>query len=396
MPRNADNICAFCGEAISAQSDSREHLIPEAIGGRRRVRGFLHKVCNNEAGRTWDAELARQLRPLSLHFGVKRQKGRTPSLAITTTAGEELILGPKGQLAMAKPKITRTTTAEGFNYQITVGSFAGAREVLEGLKRSHPGIDIDGTMANLQMTTTYPQGAVHFQLDFGNELAGRSLVKSTLALAHQANIPIDSCGDALSYLRQSDGTPCFGYYYVRDLITERPAETPLHCIAIEASPETGLILGYAEYFGIHRAVVCLGRGFAGEPARAVYAIDPRTGTTLDLTIHLAFSADEVEAIYEYKMIPEGAMQEAFGNVFAPALKAQHEAERDRVVREAAKYAFANCGAKEGDMLTEEHMKILSFLFAQRVTPMLLHASGARDQAARRRAAALADHIVRFA
>jgi hypothetical protein len=375
-------ICAICGDKIRPDNDSWEHVLLEAIGGRLRVKELLHESCNNESGRTWDAELAKQLRPLALFFGVKRQSGRTPRLAITTTAGEELILRPNGQLAMAKPKIAQTPTPDGLKYQIAVGSIAGAREVLEGLKRKHPAVDVEATMASLQTAYSYPQGMVHLQLDFGNELAGRSLVKSTLALAHQAGIPIDCCGDALRYLRNDNGAPCFGYYYASDLVAERPEEIPLHCVAIDANSETGLILGYAEYFGIHRAVVCLGRGFAGVPVKAVYALDPRTGTRLKLAVRLDFNAAEIGEIYDYKMIPEDAIQEVFAQVFAPALKAQHEAEKDRVLKEAAEYAMANCGAQIGELLTEEHIKKLSGLFVERLTPLLLHSWG-RYRATRR-------------
>lgn len=197
-----------------------------------------------------------QLRPLALHFGVKRQSGQTRRMLVTTSASEELLMGLRGHLAMAKPVIAKTPTANGTNYQITAGSLESAREVLEGLKRKHPGIDVDAALATGQVRHSYVQGAVKLELGFGGEAAGQSLVKSALALALEAGIPVDRCGDALSYLR-GVGSPCFGYYFVGDLVVERPAATPLHCIAIEANPETGLILGYAEFFGIHRAVAAL-------------------------------------------------------------------------------------------------------------------------------------------
>jgi hypothetical protein len=94
-------------------------------------------------------------------------------------------------------------------------------------------------------------------------------------------------------MRQADAEPCFGYYYFDDLVDGRPSATPLHCVAIDANPETGLILGYVEYFGIHRAVVSLGRDYAGDRLRSVYALDPRTGQTLELAARLDFSVADV-------------------------------------------------------------------------------------------------------
>jgi hypothetical protein len=391
-------ICAICGKVIIEADDSDEHIINRAIGGRRTVRGLLHLACNNGAGRTWDAGLAKQLQPLSLHFDVKRQSGPVPSMPITTTAGEEFVLGPKGQLARrAKPDIKTTPLPGGKkNLLATVGSLPEARQLLEGLKRKNPDIDVETHLAKVKVQRTYPQGAVQLELGFGGELAGRSLVKSALALAHKAGILINDCDDALNYLRRAEGVPCFGYYFVDDLVAGRPAETPLHCIAIEANPATGLILGYAEYFGIHRAVVCLGRGYSGEAVKNVYALDPRTGAELKLSVRLDFGTADVEAIYDYQMDDVAGRQAAFGAVFGPALAAQHQAEWKRVAKEALAYAWANCGASENEMLTEEHKRTISRLFAERVVPFVLHAGGATEESARRRAEAFVDFVIKTA
>jgi hypothetical protein len=47
--------CALCETAITAENDSDEHLIPNALGGRRKVSGFLYRDCNSRTGEAWDA-----------------------------------------------------------------------------------------------------------------------------------------------------------------------------------------------------------------------------------------------------------------------------------------------------------------------------------------------------
>jgi hypothetical protein len=277
-----------------------------------------------------------------------------------------------------------------------VGSTREARQLLQGLKRNNPDIDVEAQLAKVKVERSYPRGAVQFELGFGGELAGRSLVKSVLALAHWAGIPIDVCGDALGYLRMADGLPCFGYYFVDDLIVGRPDATPLHCIAIEANPATSLILGYAEYFGIHRAVACLGRGYSGEAVKRVYALDPRTGAELDLSVRLDFSPTDIEAVYDYKMDDVDGRQAAFGAVFGPALAARHQAEWARVSKEAFDFAWENCGAVEDEMLTSEHRRTIARLYAERVVPFILRSGRSSEQAAKRRAEAYADFVIRTA
>ena len=390
------SVCAYCGGDIAATDDSEEHVIPAAIGGRRTVRGLLHGLCNNRAGHTWDAALEKQLRPLALHFGVKRQRGQTLRMAVTTTAGEAFLLGPGGALDMARPEITRTATPHGENIQVVAGSMGMARQVLEGERRKNPAIDVEATLATAQVRRSYAQGVVRLDLGFGGELAGRSLVKSALALAHDAGLSVDQCGDALTYLRQADGEPCFGYYYTADLVGGRRPDVPLHCVAIEANPRAGLILGYVEYFGTHRAVVCLGRSYTGDAVKSVYALDPRMGDALELTVRLDFDASDIAAIYNYEMDVPTGRQEAFGNVFGPVLRAHQEAERDRVIKDAFDFAWVNCGAVENQVLTPEHLMRIAQLFADRTTSWWRRVTGLDEPTARRHALAYAALVLRSA
>lgn len=339
------------------------------------VRGFICGSCNNNAGRSWDAALASQLHPLSLLFSIRRRRGPIPGLEVATTAGERVVMKPDGSFSPIHPTYSMERTEAGIKIGIRARSLREARKMLSGVKRKYPQIDSDRILAGAQISTTPLQGAVHHQLAFGGEIAGRSIVKSTLALAHLAGVPIDLCHDALSYLRDPARSPCFGYYYASDLLRARPVDMPLHCVSVEANPETGLILGYAEYFGVRRVVVCLGRTYRGDRAEKTYALDPRTGQALDLSVRLEFGASEIAAIFDDRMAPGGAIEEAFAAVMPGALRRRFEMQRERAAKQAAEYAFANCGARLGEILTEEHFKKFVGLFTERMVQFLLRSAG---------------------
>lgn len=366
------SYCAICDTLLSANNDSKEHVITEAIGGRLKVGGFICKSCNNDTGRTWDAKLASQLLPLSHVFGVTRQRGTTPALPITTTTGEKLTMKPDGRFVPSNPSFLKENSVEGVRIKITARTIDEAKKMLVGVQRKYPDTNIERLLANAEFSSSYPTGMVHHQLEFGGEVSGRSIVKSVLALGHYAGISSNLCSDAIQYLRDPAASACFGYYYATDLITNRPVETPLHCVSIKASPETGLILGYVEYFGIQRVVVCLGKSYCGDVVQSSYSIDPRTGTELNLSAQLNFSQSEIDAIYNYEMIPDGAIETAFLAVMPAALEKKFEAERNQVITEATEYAFENCGAKYGETLTEDHVKKLSGLITEKLTPFILH------------------------
>ena len=99
--------CALCDKEITEEKDTKEHLIPNAIGGRRKVKGFICKDCNSASGDTWESELAKQLNPLDLFFGIIRERGEVPSQLFETTDGDKLKLNLHGGMNIEKPCIQR-------------------------------------------------------------------------------------------------------------------------------------------------------------------------------------------------------------------------------------------------------------------------------------------------
>jgi hypothetical protein len=97
-------------------------------------------------------------------------------------------------------------------------------------------------------------------------------------------------------------------------------------------------------------------------------VDPRAGKALSLSVHMPFVADDIQGIYDYRRIPDGSMQTAFAKVVPGAMKRQAEREEQRVVSDAVEHAFANCGAKQGEMLTSEHKAKLVRLVVERMAP----------------------------
>jgi hypothetical protein len=48
-------------------------------------------------------------------------------------------------------------------------------------------------------------------------------------------------------LLHADGTPCFDYFYKRDLVTNRPTNSVFHCGAVAGDRATGQLIGYVEF-----------------------------------------------------------------------------------------------------------------------------------------------------
>jgi HNH endonuclease len=362
--------CMICGDPITPGTDSKDHAIPNSVGGWLKVPDFVHADCDNQAGETWDAELSKQMHALCLIFGVVRERGETQPLKTVTTAGEKLTIQPDGSLKLTDPKFSKTPTEQGAAISFTARDEKEARTMLTGLKRTFPNLDVEGLLAQAERVTSYPEGLVHHEFTFGGEQGGRSMVKTAAAFARYLGVPTTACDVAAAYLRDEKAKPPFGYYFVADLIENRPIGVPFHCVAVSGDPQTGLLLAYVEYFGAVRIVACLSENYGGPKVNGSYAVDPTSGNTLDLKVAMPFDRTELQAIYNYERAPLEGHKAALDAVLGPAMARQQQEAQNIAVADAVEYAFANCGAKPGDMLTPEQKRRLPGLVTQRLMPYL--------------------------
>jgi hypothetical protein len=290
----------MCDTLITSSNNSAEHLIQNAIGGVRTVRGLLCKPCNDTTGHDWDAELAEQLNGLCHFFAIKRDRGSIPAEIVNTTAGETFRMLPDGGFALMKPTVEKNQIGEQTQYQITARTMSEGRRILEGIKNKFPNLDVEAELAKAKANTSYPEGMIHLQLGIGGACAERAVVKSAVAFAYKSGIAVASCDKALAFLRNSDAPPCFGWYHSTDPVVARPRGVPLHCVAISGDPAEGLLLGYVEYFGFYRAVICLSQTYSGTKINRCYAIDPTTGEDIALSVRLDFTRADLVDIFDHK------------------------------------------------------------------------------------------------
>jgi HNH endonuclease len=350
--------CALCKTLLMASNDSAEHVIANAIGGIWTVKGFICKRCNDTTGHSWDAELAAQLNGLCHFFAIKRDRGSIPAETITTTAGETFDMLSDGGFALRRPTVEKTKVGAHTQYRIVARDETEARQILEGLKRKFPDLDIEAQLATTKVETSFLQGLVKLPLEIGGVGAGRAMVKSAIALAHATKIPATVCNRALAYLRHPDAVPCFGYYQSTDLMVARPRGVPLHCVAISGNSGSGLLLGYVEYFGIHRAVILLSDAYSGPEINRCYAIDPTNAKELNLSVRLEFTLTEMNDIFYYKLCDHKDTLRAADEVLGPGMEQKRKREWRHAVKDAIRYGWDNCGANPDEVLTEEHRRTI--------------------------------------
>lgn len=283
------SLCAICETPITEQADNdtNEHILLQALGGRRCVRGFICRPCNSHAGETWDLVLSRAMQLPALGHGVKRQRGGEISPLEVFVDGKKNMLGGDGVMRPTASFRRDKLTGE---YEIVAGDLATAkrmeRDFLKSQKMSPVQSDFEHVRANHFFQHKYTLSLDKIEIS-------KSAVKSALAMAHYLGISYQQCEEAVAHLRAPGGRVCHGPTYL-DLISNRPTTHLLHCVAVRADPKTAMITAYVEYFGLLRILVLLGSGYQGELIEGSYTINPATGLELNLPANLDLPKHEIE------------------------------------------------------------------------------------------------------
>ena len=367
----ATGRCALCSRPMQADNSSREHVIPNAIGGRKAVRGFICVDCNNTTGATWDHELSAQLKPLCALLDIQRQRGKVQPVALETVKGDAFLVHPDGRIRIPRTAFSERDREGGKEINIRVSSMKDMKKMLPGLVRKYPELDIDQLLQHAAPQREYLEDPLSIPLTFGGKHAGYSIVKSCLALASETGLHLSNCEHARDYLL-NDGKRCFGYYNETDVVSNRPDNVFFHCVHVCGDPVSRQVLGYVEYFGFLRIVLCLSSQYDGECFSCSYAVDPVAGRNLDLQVRLALSPEDISAAYSGEKLDFEKFRSAISALIEFYLERSIGNAISDASADAVEYAFANCGAKPGERLTDEHRRKIGRLLVERIEPFLIH------------------------
>ncbi|HGO6126871.1 TPA: HNH endonuclease, partial [Burkholderia cepacia] len=323
-----EGICPLCDDPIALKGDSSEHIIPNSIGGRRTIRGFICKDCNSRTGDSWDAEIWRQFSHVAMMHGVDRDRGEPPSMQIQTVDGNRYLLLPDGRMTIERPIFSAVDGERGTNINITARDAKEARRMAKQVVRKYPKLELQNLLSTMTARETPLDSPVTFTSGFGGELAGRSMVKSAIALAVSVGLSARTCDVAMAYLRDSAATPSYAFFYIRDLVANRPHTHAFNCVSVVGDPLRRKLLGYVEYFSMSRIVVIMSDTYDGECFRSTYAFNPANGDSLDLQIDLDLSDGELELVRENNAVSDetyrAALDAGFGIVYERSRMRQWE------------------------------------------------------------------------
>ena len=363
--------CALCFTRLNTNNTSDEHIIPNAIGGRKTVRDFICKRCNSETGRTWDRELVKQLQPFCTMLNVRRQRGQNQPIPVETVSGRQLTWHKDGSLTIRRPTFTKKFVDDRTRVSIAARTTSDLRRILTDFSRSRPELNVDELISHATETAEHLNEALQLSHEFvGGGLAGRSIIKSCLALAYDGGLSSNDCPNAMEYL-MSGGRACFGNYNETDPIVDRPRKTPLHCVYVQATPNTGMILSYIEYFGFQKMVACLSDDYTGPGREHSYAINPLTGEELELQFMLNLEKDDLAGIYDDTRLDHDRSVRDLENMLILWYEIDRNRAISRALDEAIEEASLEMGLMSEDLIPEHMVPVFIDLMFRKMAPVLL-------------------------
>ena len=277
-----------------------------------------------------------------------------------------------GSLSPADPVFKKEETEDGKSrIQFTARFWIEARGFLSGIKKKFPEVDYAPIENELRMTSTPLTEPLHLTLDVGGPVAGRSIVKSVLAMACELGIPMMHCSSGIEYLREEGAETPWAAFHLRNLIKNRPSEFLFHTVAVSGDPATGLFLGYVEYFCAFRFVVVLNRTYRGPVVRDAYAINPVTGDEIDFEIDLTLSEAEVDHVVRNDLCLYDALKVNMELALPIVLKVANDNGREQILDNIITTAFQDCGTDPNGVLLPERYAEFSALVAQRCAEVLV-------------------------
>ncbi len=346
--------CALCDVQLGDQNDSHEHIIPQSIGGRRTVRRFICKPCNDKTGATWDTELFKQFHWLTVMLGTSRESGPAKPIRVDTVSGTTYAVRPNGDISHLNPTVV--PNADGNSYRIEARSVDDAKQQLKQLKRRYPALDIEQALSTAIASSRPVNEVFKTSFEFGGEYAGRSMVKSALALAYSLGVQPVACELAMPFLRYAECAPdCLAEHFDCELVRSRPTRL-FNCVAVHGDGQTRRLLGYIEYFGVCRWVVHMSKEYDGPDIRGVYCIDGITGEAVPLDVDLTMSDEGFQASLEGRTRDTERWLAAVNAAMLLVRQRRSELSRAANVDFAISAACAAMGVRPDDPLDDEQQQ----------------------------------------
>lgn len=356
-------------------TQSNEHILLNALGGKLTSPAILDKTTNDEFGSSIDAALANVLLLFRGFLDARSGEGRQapPIRGMTTSDGQKYNVLPGGKPELAHPKIEFKKTETGIIVSGRVRNEAELQRIA-GRKFAQLGIQEKAIKAGSQSSEEYVP-MLKTTITFSPE-AWRAMAKMACNLfAHQrASMFIESGFDAIRefILRGVGDSWDFVAVNTRPVDLSGTALGQLdHLIAVVGDSYSGTVRGFVALYEHLQFVVNLGTASFDTPFMTTYRLNQLTQSdrfdaeqdqTIEMPEFCRYDEEHYAALLQ-------AMGTGVNKIMLIAMERMCASALNEMIERSRRDGF---GEPDGKPITQEQIDRFSRSLAERVVRLLIH------------------------
>lgn len=361
--------CYVCGVLLNPQNQSREHVLPNSIGGRLTSTSLLCATCNNTFGNKYEAEFAKQLLVFSGRLPIKRARNKNPEFSTTdTNSGLPIILDDKGYAKLAHPVFEELPLpGKPGRFKARFPDEKSKQKFLDNLKRKHPKSQITIESEEQITSSRSSDSSIQIKGSLGGLEFFKTLCKSLLNLYIYHTGDIQSVAATIKNVFCTNDIPRANFYVLGK--EEKPAIKLHHNLSIIACPERQLLFGYIELFGFVKILTIFNDTYSGPAHCYTYSIDPLSGNELQTKIQVEATREQIIQWVDNKEIDLEKLGQQWGLIeYSISTTHHHNKIIDDTFRETL-FAPENLGK----VITEEMIAKMTDVLIKKLMPDILRA-----------------------
>jgi hypothetical protein len=364
--------CYLCGSELFGKNITKEHIIPNAIGGKLKSTNLICRTCNSKLGEKIDSAFSEQCTLFCNMLNIQRDRGIPKSIKTSNSEGKEYILHPDGRRTLVKPEIKIEENGNETRFKISAKDMKNVRSILESLKEKYPQIDVNSILKEAKKEKEYSDQWHNFQqLKLGGVNAFRSICKTAANLYILKGNSSEHISQAKDFINIGDMKKnCVNFYYPEKPIILKNNDEILHSIIIVGSSSEKILYAYAEFFNMLKFLVVLNNNYNGSDLVYSYFFDLLMRVEVSKDCELSLRKEQVMSCIDCKKMPLEGLQKASKELFPIIMKKQQKLAISDIVSDS----FKSMKEKhpEADCIDSENFDEFMEILKEHMEPYLLN------------------------
>lgn len=194
--------CLFCGVQITPDNESKEHVIPNALGGQLWTKEATCSSCNSKAGHSLDGHLVSTFSLLANVLDVPRDRGTHPKANVKdSVTGLNYELSPGRKPVLAHNISVRREPDKAIHYEFFAPTEMAAEEVLKRNLPKRKKFLVEKFAGRDHSGERYALGLC--QVEFANTDLLRGIAKIAACYARHMGLTVPSSAVAPTFMRSA-------------------------------------------------------------------------------------------------------------------------------------------------------------------------------------------------